>query len=191
MSPRTALLLIVVLIAAIALVAWARRRARKVYLTKLLPDDAQVSGFDSDRLRRLSRTLAQAIDETGKSLPKHDRELLHNALWHAMLLMAGADREIDDVEIDSVAKLYGDLVSNAPDHESVAESIELAGKDRSTSLVEIGKASGVSSEAKTLVFHGAYLVSVANKELDPGEVALLQEIASVLKLDINEIDRLE
>lgn len=191
MSPQNAFVLITGLAAAAvvaAVIALARRRARRLSLEKLLPDSAQVSAMGDDRLRSLSRSLAEAIEETGKTLPKHEAELLHHALWHAMLLMACADHEIDREEIDSVTRLFGSLVSKEPDRGSVAQSIELAWKDRSTSLSEISKAAGVSTQAKTLIFRGAYLVSLANQALDPGEVDLLQEIANVLDLKIGDIE---
>ncbi|CAN0501632.1 unnamed protein product [Ectocarpus sp. 8 AP-2014] len=105
-----------------------------------------------------------------------------------MALMAGADQEVDREEIDSVARLFGDLVSNEPDRIKVSEAIDFASRDRSYSLSEISKAAGIDKQAKMLIFRGAYLVSVANQEIDPGEVDLLQEIANVLGLKISEID---
>lgn len=172
--------------ALLAIAAFVRRRMSKNRIRASLPGAKSVGALEQDHLLELRRTLGTRLSRDAARLPRHEVELTQHALWLAMLLEAGADDGIDASEIDFVAKLYGEIVSNEPRRYQVFEAGDQVLRNRNLALFEIAKASDVSMQSKMHILQGAFLVSVANNVFEPAEANWLREIADALAIGADE-----
>lgn len=163
-----------------------RRGWRNMQNRRVLPSRADVDSVQSPALQEQRERLAAALIQDAKTLPAHETELAHHALWMAMLLEAASDENINYREIRFVASLFGQMTETEVAFQTVLDAAEGVLGARETALAEIAKARDISHAAKAHILSGAFLVSLTDRDLADTEADCLGSIADALGLDAEQ-----
>ncbi len=130
--------------------------------------------------------LAADLLRDSQKLPAHENEIVHHALWYAMLLEASSDGRIDRREARFIANFFGQLTGRHLIVEGAFEAAENVIQNPHAALVETAKAKNASVKSREHILAGAFLVSLSDGELIESEANRLGDIADALGFDFGE-----
>lgn len=136
----------------------------------------------ASRRARLGKDLIQAAT----ALPTEERDRIHHALWHAMLLEAGADGSVDPREVRFVAEFFGRLSGRKLPVDSAVEAAGEIAAHPQRALSEIAKARNAAEPSRRCVLESAMLVSLTDGEMIESEANRLGDIADALGFGLEE-----
>ena len=109
-------------------------------------------------------------------------------LLRAMMSMAAADGDFNDIEAVTVSAIF-EKVSGQPISEdevrATASSLQSNGSDISADLAAV--ADGLNAKERDAILHGAYLVLRADGKSEAGERDRLLELATAMKVPEDEV----
>ncbi len=182
----TAVLLVAAAGVYLAVAALRRRFRHAKNLDALPPELGDAGAVHGDAFLKQRGLLGAELIRDAKKLPDHEREIVHHALWHAMLLEAASDGTIDAREVRFVSDFFGRLSGRRLAMDTATESAEQIAAAPQTALAEIAKARDTSLTSREHILEGAFLVSLADGELIASEANRLGDIADALGLDLTE-----
>ena len=178
------------LAAGVALYVVARAMRRWIRhgenLDILAPELATRGAIDAQAFSKQRAMLGKELIASAKELPEHEREIVHHALWHAMLLEAASDGSIDAREVRFVVDFFGELSGRAVASEAAIEAAERLAARPQAAIAEIAKAQGASYPSRQHILEAAFLVSLADGELIESEANRLGDISDVLGFSLAE-----
>ena len=173
-------IIIALIVGLVLLIGAIRRLMRKRRNLRALPPETDVGAVGQRALAKERALLTNELIDATKTLPQHELELVHSALWMAMLLETSADGSIDHREIGFVADVFGQITGRRMDIQFVVDAAEDIQRKPQSALQEISKAREASPESRHYVLTGAFLVSLMDRSLDSGETDCLGDIADTL-----------
>lgn len=180
------------LLAAAVALAWLarglRRNIRRGGNLGAIPDELSGDGglmSVADFAGRRA-SLGNNLIHAASALPAEDRDLVHHALWHAMLLEAASDGGVDPREVRFVAEFFGRLSGRKLPGDSAIEAAEHIASHPQRALTEIAKARETTEASRRCVLESAMLVSLADGELVASEANRLGDIADALGIGLDE-----
>ena len=105
----------------------------------------------------------------------------HQAVKQVMVAMLVADGAVDDAEVETVRKIYGDLTGSELTEQVVRGEIAQAQsnpQDITHSLSQLS--GGLNDEGKEMVVKAAFMVAAADGEFQEEEKALLASVGKSL-----------
>lgn len=166
-----------------ALRRWMKQGENQDALPRELASEGAIP---RDALHAQRARLGSRLIRDAEQLPAHEREIVHHALWHAMLLEASADGSVDLREIRVITDLFGRMTGRGQSPESVAQSAEGISRRPQATLSEIAKARTASRRAREHILEGAFLLSLADGILIESEANRLGDIADALGFGLEE-----
>lgn len=136
-------------------------------------------------MRQRARVAANLLQDVER-LPAHENEIVHHALWNAMLLEASSDGRIDPREARFIAHFFGHLTGQSLALKNVFEAAENAAHNPHEALTEIAKAKNASDASREHILAAAFLVTLSDGELIESEANRLGDIADALGFDWSE-----
>lgn len=179
------------LLAAVTALVWfgraMRRHIRHGGNLDAMPDELSGEGtLGGAGFAGKRSTLGSDLIRAATALPEEERDIVHHALWHAMLLEAASDGSVDPREIRFVAEFFASLSGRKLGADGALEAAgHIAANPRRT-LREIAKARGASAGSRRCIVESAMLVSLADGDLIESEANRLGDIADALGFGIDE-----
>lgn len=187
---ETILLAVALMTAAVA-IGWLSLALRKSVrrggdpgaLPNKLSDEAGLAsdGFAGRRARLGNDLIGAAAD-----LPAEDRDRVHHALWHAMLLEAAADGNADPKEVRFVAEFFAHLSGRKLPGDSAMEAADDIAAHPQRALAEITKAREAAAASRRWILESAMLVSLSGGEPIQSDANRLDDIAGALGFGLDE-----
>lgn len=161
---------------------WLRRGDNLDALSEgLATGTMQTQAFARQRAKAASNLLRDVA-----RLPTHEKEIVHHALWNAMLLEASSDGRIDPGEARFIAHFFGHLTGQSLVLNSVFEAAESVVHNPQNALNETAKAKSASDASREHILAAAFLVTLSDGELIESEANRLGDIADALGFNWSE-----
>lgn len=149
----------------------------------LLPARLMAGRLRSPLVTRQRALLAADLLRAEKKFSLHEAEMVHHAMWNAMLLEAVSEGQIDHNKVRFVSVFFSQLSGHRLVPEAAAEAAETVLESPHNALTEIGRARDTSWESREYILAGAILTSLADGVVVKSEANRLGDIADALGME--------